>query len=613
MLIKKKIIFLVSLFFLIFTINIVLLFYVNVRLRKIRAERLIINQNIHLLFQNTIFSKELFIKDDSNVFGKWASNYNELIKKLHFMFENFDRKEEMTEKLYNQMNRKQLKLYNIFVSIKISNVSDEILKSQLAEINLLALDMLNIMEEYKGYVISLELTEMNRYNYAMIIISVMLFIMVSILIIIAYQNIFHPLKIILNDIKTIDKGDLTHNARICYADELGEVSASFNKMKNNLAKAYNSLEEHKNNLEREVEEKVKDIRQANELLSNQKETFSSVLNGIDDVIYVSDPDTYELLHVNKITESLWGKNIIGQKCYKILQNREEPCPFCTNDIIFGEKLGRTHFWEFQNEVNKHWFRCADKAIPWINGKMVRFELASDISDIKEIQFKLEESNEQLERFAYVASHDLQEPLRKVSSFTELFCKRYNNLVDEKGEKYMGYIIDGTKRMQKLINDLLTFSRINTRGNEFIETDINKILDDVMDIYELKIREENAEIIYEKMPIIKADESQIRQLFQNLVGNALKFRRKDISPKIRIWFEENAREWIFYVKDNGIGIEEQYSDRIFIIFQRLHNRNEYEGTGIGLALCKQIVRRHNGEILFESTLNEGTTFIFSIKK
>ena len=225
--------------------------------------------------------------------------------------------------------------------------------------------------------------------------------------------------------------------------------------------------------------------------------------------------------------------------------------------------------------------------------------------------ELKDSNEQLERFAYVASHDLQEPLRKVNSFTQLFERRYSELVDDKGQKYIYYIKDGTIRMQQLINDLLDFSRINTRGKEFEKISTQKIAGEIKELFSTKLKETKGSLTVGELPDIYGDESQIRQLFQNLIGNAIKFRKKDVPPEISIKAEKKDSYWFFKVKDNGIGIKEEFKDRIFIIFQRLHSREAYEGTGIGLALCRQIVKRHGGEITFSSKPEEGTEFVFSI--
>ncbi len=234
-------------------------------------------------------------------------------------------------------------------------------------------------------------------------------------------------------------------------------------------------------------------------------------------------------------------------------------------------------------------------------------------ELEEMMKKLQESNIQLEQFAYVASHDLQEPLRKISSFTEIFEKKYGDKIDKKGKEYLKYVTDGSRRMKDLINDLLAFSRISSQGKEFGPVDTGEIVRNIIDLYESKSESIKGVISYSNLPVIVADKIQILRLFQNLIGNSLKFKREGVIPEVSVKSEEKADKWIFSVKDNGIGIEAQYKDRIFIIFQRLHNRLKYEGTGIGLSLCKQIVNRHGGEIGFTSKPGQGSTFYFTIPK
>ncbi|HEX2869214.1 MAG TPA: ATP-binding protein [Ignavibacteriales bacterium] len=225
---------------------------------------------------------------------------------------------------------------------------------------------------------------------------------------------------------------------------------------------------------------------------------------------------------------------------------------------------------------------------------------------------LERSNSELEQFAYVASHDLQEPLRMMHSYAELLEKRYKGKLDESADDFLNFITDGAKRMQHLINDLLQYSRVSTRGKPFEPVDCMEVLSSVMDNLQISIEESGAIITYNDLPVIHADETQMVQLFQNLLSNSIKFRAGK-TPEIHISAEEKDNEWIFLVKDNGIGIAPEFHERVFIIFQRLHSSDKYPGTGIGLAVCKKIVERHQGKIRVESELNKGTTFYFSIPK
>jgi PAS domain S-box-containing protein len=251
-------------------------------------------------------------------------------------------------------------------------------------------------------------------------------------------------------------------------------------------------------------------------------------------------------------------------------------------------------------------------------------MVHDITNLKEIEelestkkvlLRLNEellrSNKSLEQFAYVASHDLQEPLRMVSSFTQLLEKKYNDKLDEDGREYIGFAVAGAKRMFDLVNGLLSYARIQTKAGQFVEVNMEVILGKVRENLALQIFEKKAEIKYDGLPGVVADENQMLQLMQNLIGNAIKF--SDSPPQVKISSEENKSFYMFSVKDEGIGIEAQYFEKIFLIFQRLLPRNEYEGTGIGLAICRNIVERHGGKIWVESEYGKGSTFSFTIPK
>ncbi|PZD74990.1 Phytochrome-like protein cph1 [Acaryochloris thomasi RCC1774] len=241
----------------------------------------------------------------------------------------------------------------------------------------------------------------------------------------------------------------------------------------------------------------------------------------------------------------------------------------------------------------------------------------DISDRKAVEEELHQlnhelsrSNQELGQFAYVASHDLQEPLRKIKSFTELLFKRYPGEGDEKAERYMNHIMDGTSRMQVLIRDLLTYSRVGRAELNVQPTDLNTILADIQSDLTHIITERQVQIESQPLPTLPADPSQMRQLFQNLVSNAIKYCQAEI-PKIQIRAVQSDAIWTFSVQDNGIGIAPEYADRIFIIFQRLHNREAYSGTGIGLAVCKKIIERHGGKIWLSESSEPGATFMFTL--
>ncbi len=232
--------------------------------------------------------------------------------------------------------------------------------------------------------------------------------------------------------------------------------------------------------------------------------------------------------------------------------------------------------------------------------------------LREVMDDLARSNQELEQFAYVASHDLQEPLRMVASYTQLLERRYKDQLDETANEFIGYAVEGANRMQRLIQDLLAYSRVTSRGQGFAEANLEEVLAEAKANLQAAIEETSAEITSDPLPVVKADYSQMLQLLQNLIGNAVKFHGEE-PPRVRISVEEKPAEWVFSVRDNGIGIDSQYFDRVFVIFQRLGGRADYAGTGIGLALSRRIVHRHGGSIWIESEPGKGSTFCFSLPK
>ncbi|MFW6283036.1 MAG: PAS domain-containing sensor histidine kinase [Minisyncoccales bacterium] len=355
-------------------------------------------------------------------------------------------------------------------------------------------------------------------------------------------------------------------------------------------------------------------------LKKKEKLYRSIAENLPHgIVHILDKD-FNYIHsmgeeLNRL--NLSNKNLRGKNVYEVLD--KETAEFVASK--YEKSLKKNKVVTFEGEIKDQTFL--------INAIPIKFNqdspsqilvLSVNISDrkkmenkLRELNEKLKRSNEELEQFAYVASHDLQEPLRMVSSFTQLLQKRYQDKLDEDANEFIDYAVDGAKRMQKLINDLLLFSRVGTRGNPFKPTDMNKIIEEIkIDLRQL-IQETNAKMLMDSLPTIKADKGQMRQLMQNLILNAIKFRKKDKRPKIDISSKENDNHWIFSVKDNGIGIDQEYFEKIFIIFQRLHNKSEYGGTGIGLAVCKKIVKRHGGEIGVKSQKGRGSTFFFSIRK
>ncbi|AEH36500.1 PAS domain S-box protein [Halopiger xanaduensis] len=237
-------------------------------------------------------------------------------------------------------------------------------------------------------------------------------------------------------------------------------------------------------------------------------------------------------------------------------------------------------------------------------------VVQDVTERREYERRLEQSNERLERFAYAASHDLQEPLRMVTSYLTLLENRYADAFDEDGREFLEFAVDGAERMRDMIDGLLEYSRVETRGDPFEPTDLNAVVDEVLADLQFRIEESGAEIAVEDLPELAVDDSQLRQVFQNLLSNAITYSG-DEPPRVRIGADRRGDEWVIAVEDRGIGIDPDDQERVFTIFDRLHSRADYEGTGIGLALCERIVERHGGEIWVDSEPGEGSTFSFTL--
>lgn len=371
---------------------------------------------------------------------------------------------------------------------------------------------------------------------------------------------------------------------------------------------------------------ITELKDTQRQLETSHAHLEAVMNNLDAVVYVADMQTYELLFLNNYGSTRLQKFSPGMKCFEVLQQgQQSPCPFCTNDHLLdaaGRPAG-VYQWEFQNTLTKRWFDCRDQAIRWRDDRLVRLEIAVDITDRKKQEEELNalardllRSNQELEQFAYVASHDLQEPLRMVSSYTQLLADRYEDRLDQDARDFIGYAVDGANRMQRLIQDLLAYSRVTTRGGEMIEVDMHEVLAEALRNLHAAVVESGALVSTDELPSVLGDRPQLVQLMQNLLSNALKFRIAERPPRIHVEaFEcQNAEGfWTFSVSDNGIGIEERFFSKIFVIFQRLHGRQEYPGTGIGLALCKCIIERHGGEIWVQSTPGKGSTFLFTLPR
>ena len=274
----------------------------------------------------------------------------------------------------------------------------------------------------------------------------------------------------------------------------------------------------------------------------------------------------------------------------------------------GEPIGCLNLHSLTDSAYSERHRLlAERIGVYIAGAIANAQLHAQVTRQSE---ELERSNRELEQFAYVASHDLQEPLRMVSSYVALLGRRYGGQLDDRADKYIHFAVDGANRMQRLIHDLLAYSRVGTRGAELVPTDTVPVLEETLSNLEVAIGESEAKVVYSDLPWVMGDASQLRQLFQNIIGNALKFR-SEARPRVEVAANQEGGQWTFSIQDNGVGFDQRYAERIFGVFKRLHRNAEIPGTGIGLAICQRIIDRHGGRIWAESKLGEGTCFYFTL--
>jgi PAS domain S-box-containing protein len=370
---------------------------------------------------------------------------------------------------------------------------------------------------------------------------------------------------------------------------------------------------------------VTDQRLMQKEFSNSQERFADLIQNITDWIWEIDENGIFIYSSPGILQLLGYKpeEILGKSFYVIMPRKEAQVFRELMEKISADKIpvnGHVIVSYHKDNGKRVLFETNCIAVTGENGVFKGVRCASrDLSErklaeenIKKTLENLRNSNLELERFAYVVSHDLKEPLRMVTNYLYLL-KKYGNKLDDNANEFINFAVEGSGRMAELINDLLEYSRVKIGEESFESTDLNEVTDDVLSILKYSIKDSFAVIeIPAKLPSVYADRMHMSQLFQNLIGNSIKFRKKDMPPKITIGFEKKADEWLFSISDNGIGIEEKDKEKIFEIFQRINPRSEYEGSGIGLAISKKIIERHHGKIWVESEgKDKGTKMCFTI--
>ncbi len=361
----------------------------------------------------------------------------------------------------------------------------------------------------------------------------------------------------------------------------------------------------------EVEERKKAL----ETVKAERQRFYDVLETLPVYICLLKPD-YHVSFVNRVFREHFGESEEGLRCFEFLFGRNEPCEVCETYKVLEDMAPRQ--WEWTGP-NHHLYSVFDFPFTETDGSTLILEMGIDITERKKAETelrayarRLEMVNQELQEFAFIASHDLQEPLRKIQTFGSMLRARCEGQLSEQGKDYLIRMENSATRMRQLIQDLLQFSRVATRPEPYKPVDLKETLDEVISVFEHQIAQERASIEISDLPIIDADRTRMSQLFQNLVGNALKYRKENEPLSIRIYTDSQDRRFVkILVEDNGIGFEEQFVGKIFTPFQRLHTKGTYEGTGMGLAICRKIVEQHGGSIAARSVPGKGSTFIIDL--
>ncbi len=470
----------------------------------------------------------------------------------------------------------------------------------------------------------------SQINYQMTVAVVVLVVALAIALLLGWQLqkvITQPIYQMVQATQTVSQqADYSLRVPKQANDELGLLCDGLNAMLTQIEKRDAELEQHRFHLEELVQERTRELEaKTKELARSFAERNQRVRLAVEaaptGLIMIDRTGT--ILLANSHLEEIFGYDsdeLIGQSVEILVpeQNRTQHPAFReaffhaprarsmgTGDL-FGVRKDGT---QFPVEIGLSPIH-SDAEVVVVAGVLDITERHRANEERRRNTAELARSNAELELFASVASHDLQEPLRMVASYMELLEQRYGDKLDEKAKRWINFAVGGVVRMKQLINDLLEFSRVGTRGKPFVRTNCNSVFQQVRQNLQQAIRESEAQVECGPLPTVLADETQITQVLQNLIANAIKFH-KTKPAVVQVAAERADNGWRFSVRDNGIGIDAQFAERIFVIFQRLHTREEYPGTGIGLALCRKVIERHGGRIWVESQPGEGATFFFTI--
>ena len=491
----------------------------------------------------------------------------------------------------------------------------------------------------------------------------------------ASGGLIRQLRRLQTQAAAIGKGELGHFTEMAGVRELADLEISFNQMGTALQYARRELEAANAALDRRVRERTAELAttircledeahervHAEQSLQESEQRYRSLMIATTSIVWTSDANGEAVVDLpswraftgqskqevlgsgwndslhpddRQQAKEIWLRSVETHATYdteyRMRRHDGQFRTFAVRGVPVMDNDGNTREWigtctditerkQVEAELARHREHLEEMvALRTAELESVNRQLEKEIAERKGAEAglrrtadQLANSNEELEQFAYVASHDLQEPLRVVGSYVQLIERRYKDQLDADADQFIHYVVEGVTRMQQLIADLLDFSRVGIHGKPFRNIGLGAVLDCALSNLETVIEESGAVVTHDSLPEVRGDETQLVQLFQNLIGNAVKFR-SDRRPEINISARREDDHWLFAVRDNGIGIDRQYWDRLFVIFQRLHTRHKYKGTGIGLAVCKRIVERHGGKIWIDSQPDQGTTFYFTIR-
>jgi len=512
---------------------------------------------------------------------------------------------EKGDSLINELKKTGMYLHKQIY--KDSIVSREVLDITLSKIDILNEELTVVEDEF-----SFVLGEGSRWLEGLI-----MQILFVIAITVEFTGLFLTVSVSFAISKGIDeisrvaakvaKADFTDRAKVFSKDEIGRLAVSFNKMTDDL------------------EQIINERNKAEESLRRQKNLYETLIKTQSEMgIGVAITENEKIIYVNEALCNIYGykeDEILSMPTFMnmVVENDRDRLKQDLGKRIAGEKIsdkGETSVVRKDGKIIN--IEYSLKIIE-LEEKIQIVSIIRDITEQKKAEISLKEkseeltrSNVELEQFAYVASHDLREPLRTVNSYIQLLQNRYQGKLGTDGNDFIDFAVAGVSRMDRLIKDLLSYSRVGRKNQIYEKVDLSVVMGIVLDQLKDVIEKNNAKITYDKLPTIEGIKLNMIQLFQNLISNAVKFKREE-PVEVKISVKEKSKEWIFSVSDNGLGIDKQYIDKIFVIFQRLHPIGTYEGTGIGLAICKRIVDQHKGTMWVESELGKGSVFYFTIGK